>query len=166
MTKDIEIEIQEAFHEEAHNQGFCLDQKWSNCDNPYLDHDTHLAYEFYKDGWKAAKAHEAEKLKGCVVVPESELKDTFYWPDSEYVVDCPFDYDFELDKGEIQAIEKWKRTKSTKIYFANIYKDEESFEIKEFPSLEAAQEAVKENNAYLEAEEFFNLAEAARGGNE
>lgn len=116
--------------------------------------------------WQAAKAHEAEKLKGCVVVPESELKDTFYWPDSEYVVDCPFDYDFELDKGEIQAIEKWQRTKSTKIYFANIYKDDESFEITEFKSLEEAQDAVKENNAYLEAQEFFNLSEAARGGNE
>lgn len=115
-------------------------------------------------GWQAAKAHQAEKLKGCVVVPESELKDTFYWPDSEYVVDCPFDYDFELDKGEIQAIEKWQRTKSTKIYFANIYKDDESFEITEFKSLEEAQDAVKENNAYLEAQEFFNLSEAARGG--
>lgn len=116
--------------------------------------------------WQAAKAHEAKKLEGCVVVPESELKDIFYWPDSEYVVDCPFDYDFELDKGEIQAIEKWQRTKSTKIYFANIYKDDESFEITEFKSLEEAQDAVKENNAYLEAQEFFNLAEAARGGNE
>lgn len=116
--------------------------------------------------WQAAKAHEAKKLEGCVVVPESELKDTFYWPDSEYVVDCPFDYDFELDKGEIQAIEKWQRTKSTKIYFANIYKDDESFEITEFQSLEEAKDAVKENNAYLEAQEFFNLAEAARGGNE
>lgn len=69
MTIDIEREIQEAFHENAHNQGFCLDQKWSDCDNPYLDHDTHLAYEFYKDGWQAAKAHEAKKLEGCVVVP-------------------------------------------------------------------------------------------------
>lgn len=116
--------------------------------------------------WQAAKAHEAEKLVGCVVVPESELKDTFYWLGSEYVVDRPFDYDFELDKGEIQAIEKWKRTKSTKVYFANIYKDDESFEITEFKSLEEAQDAVKENNSYLEAQEFFNLAEAARGGNE
>lgn len=107
---------------------------------------------------------ELKKLEGCVVVPESELTNTFYWPDSDYVVDCPFDYDFELDKGEIQVIEKWQRTKSTKIYFANIYKDEESFEITEFQSLEEAQEAVKENNAYLESEEFFNLAEAARGG--
>lgn len=115
--------------------------------------------------WQASALRAEEKLKGCVVVPESELTDTFYWPDSEYVVDCPFDYDFELDKGEIQVIEKWQRTKSTKIYFANIYKDEESFEITEFQSLEEAQDAVKENNAYLESEDFFNLAEAARGGN-
>lgn len=126
----------------------------------YCESETQIAWS----SWCAAKAHEAEKLKGCVVVPESELKDTFYWPDSEYVVDCPFDYDFELNKGEIQAIEKWQRTKSTKIYFANIYKDDESFEITEFKSLEEAQDAVKENNAYLEAQEFFNLSEAARGG--
>jgi len=105
-------------------------------------------------------AKEQKKLEGCVVVSESELTNIFYWPDSEYVVDCPFDYDFELDKGEIQVIEKWQRTKSTKIYFANIYKDEESFEITEFQSLEEAQDAVKENNAYFEAEDFFNLAEA------
>lgn len=122
------------------------------------------AESFINGAWYGFQ--EAKKLEGCVVVPESELTNTFYWPDSEYVVDCPFDYDFELDKGEIQVIEKWQRTKSTKIYFANIYKDEESFEITEFHSLEEAQDAVKENNAYLESEEFFNLAEAARCGNE
>lgn len=158
MTKDIE---REAFKLEMMD-----DYNMREVDTPFgKDFAMGSTKQAFKV-WQAAKAHEAEKLKGCVVVPESELKDTFYWPDSEYVVDCPFDYDFELDKGEIQAIEKWQRTKSTKIYFANIYKDDESFEITEFKSLEEAQDAVKENNAYLEAQEFFNLSEAARGGNE
>ena len=172
MTKDIE---REAFEKalagnNIHNLKVCTifdDEKneyfASDVCDPSEDHiveSINLSWRM----WQAAKAHEAEKLKGCVVVPESELKDTFYWPDSEYVVDCPFDYDFELDKGEIQAIEKWQRTKSTKIYFANIYKDDESFEITEFKSLEEAQDAVKENNAYLETQEFFNLSEAVRGG--
>lgn len=160
MTKDIERDAFEEAYSLAHKIFPSTLKKYA--DGSYYNGAVRAAWRW----WQAAKAHEAEKLKGCVVVPESELKDTFYWPDSEYVVDCPFDYDFELDKGEIQAIEKWKRTKSTKIYFANIYKDDESFEITEFKSLEEAQDAVKENNAYLEAQEFFNLAEAARGGNE
>lgn len=168
MTKDIEREAFEsniAISEMLRDTGveFSIDKNeyFHSMYTTFVPEDIH----FLNGAWWMYQ-EQNQKLEGCVVVPESELKDTFYWPDSEYVVDCPFDYDFELDKGEIQVIEKWQRTKSTKIYFANIYKDEESFEIKEFPSLEAAQEAVKENNAYLEAEEFFNLAEAARGGNE
>lgn len=169
MTKDIEREAFEALPLAR----LALDQDWvrySEDTNSYYPNEDFCpesapeAMSFAWQSWQAAKAHEAKKLEGCVVVPESELKDTFYWPDSEYVVDCPFDYEFELDKGEIQVIEKWQRTKSTKIYFSNIYKDDESFEITEFKSLEEAQDAVKENNAYLESQEFFNLAEAARGG--
>ena len=162
MTKDIELELS------AHNLDCKIDALKAEITEKYYDDDKlELLVEYsMKLGEAFAQRDFSKKLEGCVVVPESELKDTFYWPDSEYVVDCPFDYDFELDKGEIKAIEKWKRTKSTKIYFANIYKDDESFEITEFKSLEEAQDAVKENNAYLEAQEFFNLAEAARGGNE
>lgn len=76
MTKDIEREIKEAFHEEAHSRGFCLDQEWSDCENPYLDGDTHLAFDLFKSGWLAAKALEAKKLEGCVVVPVDQAKDT------------------------------------------------------------------------------------------
>lgn len=168
MTKDIEREAFEAY--ELTKNPKCsretLFKTWQDGD---LEGEEKYYVGKYFDSFMQEKWElwvEAKKLEGCVVVPESALKDTFYWPDSEYVVDCPFDYEFDLEKGEIQAIEKWQRTKSTKIYFANIYKDEESFEITEFKSLEEAQDAVKENNAYLDSQEFFNLAEAARGGNE
>ena len=67
MTKDIEREIQEAFHEEAHERGFCLDQEWSDCENPYLDGDTNLAFDFFKSGWQAAKAQAVPE--GFVLMP-------------------------------------------------------------------------------------------------
>ena len=67
MTKDIEREIQETFHEEAHERGFCLDQEWSYCKNPYLDGDTNLAFDFFKSGWQAAKAQAVPE--GFVLVP-------------------------------------------------------------------------------------------------
>lgn len=69
MNLDEERKIKEAFDDEAHSRGFCLDQEWSNCENSYLDGDTNLAFDFFKSGWQAAKAQEAEKLKGCVVAP-------------------------------------------------------------------------------------------------
>ena len=66
--------IQEAFEVEADEVGFCLDQKWGDYENPYESSDTALAFNLFKKGWQAAKAHEAEKLKGCVVVPVEPTK--------------------------------------------------------------------------------------------
>ncbi|MDM1019664.1 hypothetical protein QSV37_04975 [Acinetobacter sp. VNK23] len=145
---------------DAENECFVLSKK-----NP-PDHEVEAMSRMNQQWWawlRRAKL-ECEKLDGCVVVPEQELTDTFYWPDSEYVADDPFDYEFELEKGEIQVIEKWQRTKPTKIFFANIYSDEKTFEIAEFQTLESAQNAVNENKAKLEAQQFFK--EAARGGND
>lgn len=67
--------IQEAFEVEADEIGFCLDQKWGDYENPYENSDTALAFNLFKKAWQAAKAHEGEKLKGCVVVPESEYNE-------------------------------------------------------------------------------------------
>lgn len=81
MNLDEERKIKEAFDDEAHSRGFCLDQEWSDCENPYLDGDTNLAFDFFKSGWQAAKAQEAEKLKGCVVVPVEptrEIREAMY----------------------------------------------------------------------------------------
>lgn len=65
--------IQEAFEVEADEIGFCLDQKWGDYENPYENSDTALAFNLFKKGWQAAKAHESKKLEGCVVVPEAEF---------------------------------------------------------------------------------------------
>ncbi|SSU03490.1 Uncharacterised protein [Acinetobacter baumannii] len=68
-------------------------------------------------GWKSWKKAKAQ------AVPETQQKltDTYYLEGSDYVVDCPFEYDIEIDKGEVLELQKWQRTESTKVYFANIY---------------------------------------------
>jgi len=45
--------IQEAFEVEADEVGFCLDQKWSDYENPYENSDTALAFNLFKKGWLA-----------------------------------------------------------------------------------------------------------------
>ncbi|MDC4773416.1 hypothetical protein OHV98_03685 [Acinetobacter baumannii] len=97
---------------------------------------------------------ELEKAK-AQAVPETQknLTDTYFWEGSDYVVDCPFDYDIELDKGEVLELQKWQRTESTKVYFANIYKDEDNFKILQFASKAEAENAVAENLKFLEASE-------------
>ncbi|WP_255325008.1 hypothetical protein, partial [Acinetobacter baumannii] len=51
-------------------------------------------------------------------VPDTQQKltDTYYLEGSDYVVDCPFEYDIEIDKGEVLELQKWQRTESTKVY--------------------------------------------------
>ncbi|WP_421696766.1 hypothetical protein [Acinetobacter pittii] len=95
-----------------------------------------------------------EKAK-AQAVPDTQhkLTDTYFWEGSDYVVDCPFEYDIELDKGEVLELQKWQRTESTKVYFANIYKDEDNFEILQFASKAEAENAVAENLKMLEASE-------------
>ncbi|MDQ8917365.1 hypothetical protein RFH39_04005 [Acinetobacter baumannii] len=88
-------------------------------------------------------------------VPDTQQKltDTYYLEGSDYVVDCPFEYDIEIDKGEVLELQKWQRTDSTKVYFANIYKDEDNFEILQFASKAEAENAVAENLKMLEVSE-------------
>jgi len=98
-----------------------------------------------------------EKLKstpdGFVLVPKDELTTTYYWEGAEHTVNCVSEYEMELEKGEIAELEKWDQTKSTKAFFANIYSNEDNFEIVEFDSIEAAELAIKENKAMIEAQE-------------
>ncbi len=88
-------------------------------------------------------------------VPDTQQKltDTYYLEGSDYVVDCPFEYDIEIDKGEVLELQKWQRTESTKVYFANIYEDEDNFEILQFASKAEAENAVAENLKMLEPSE-------------
>ncbi len=97
---------------------------------------------------------ELEKAKAqAVLETQQKLTDTYYLEGSDYVVDCPFEYDIEIDKGEVLELQKWQRTDSTKVYFANIYKDEDNFEILQFASKAEAENAVAENLKFLEASE-------------
>ncbi|MDN8336184.1 hypothetical protein QZK87_16070 [Acinetobacter baumannii] len=96
--------------------------------------------------WNKAKAQ-------AVLDTQQKLTDTYYLEGSDYVVDCPFEYDIEIDKGEVLELQKWQRTESTKVYFANIYKDEDNFEILQFASKAEAENAVAENLKFLEASE-------------
>lgn len=59
--------IQEAFEVEADEVGLSLDQKWGDYENPYENSDTALAFNLFKKGWQAAKAHVPE---GFVLVPK------------------------------------------------------------------------------------------------
>lgn len=89
----------------------------------------------------------------AVLDTQQKLTDTYYLEGSDYVVDRPFEYDIEIDKGEVLELQKWQRTESTKVYFANIYKDEDNFEILQFASKAEAENAVAENLKFLEASE-------------
>ncbi|MFW2098050.1 hypothetical protein ACG9ZL_17810 [Acinetobacter sp. ULE_I057] len=91
--------------------------------------------------------------EGFVLVPKDELTSTYYWEGAEHTVNCVSEYEMELEKNEIAELEKWEQTKSTKAFFANIYSDEDNFEIVEFDSIEAAELAIKENKAMIEAQE-------------
>ncbi|RQL46562.1 hypothetical protein BJI56_14680 [Acinetobacter nosocomialis] len=108
------------------------------------------AESFINGAWYAWQ----EKAKAQAVLDtQQKLTDTYYLEGSDYVVDCPFEYDIEIDKGEVLELQKWQRTESTKVYFANIYKDEDNFEILQFASKAEAENAVAENLKFLEASE-------------
>lgn len=70
---NIRNEIKEAFEVRANEIGFCLDQHWGQYENPYINNDTALAYNLFKDGWTAANNIRDEELNGCVVVQPQGL---------------------------------------------------------------------------------------------
>lgn len=133
-------EIAEILNEEkSHFNGDFYDLPFNSC-----------AESFINGAWYAWQ----EKAKAQAVLDtQQKLTDTYYLEGSDYVVDCPFEYDIEIDKGEVLELQKWQRTDSTKVYFANIYKDEDNFEILQFASKAEAENAVAENLKFLEASE-------------
>ena len=141
---------EEAFELEVSQMGFNLDKVWGTYENPYKEHDAKLAYELFKKGWQAKSQAVPE---GFVLLEKKNLRDTYYLVDSEYVVDDPTEYELELEFGEIATLEKWQRTKEIKVFCANIYSDEDNFEVVEFESIEDAEKAIAENKAMLEAQE-------------
>ncbi|CAH1085938.1 Uncharacterised protein [Acinetobacter phage MD-2021a] len=117
----------------------------NECDE-YTHEPTNVAWGAWVIGLNRAKAQ-------AVLDTQQKLTDTYYLEGSDYVVDCPFEYDIEIDKGEVLELQKWQRTESTKVYFANIYEDEDNFEILQFASKAEAENAVAENLKFLEASE-------------
>ncbi|MDH2539532.1 hypothetical protein QDR66_03175 [Acinetobacter baumannii] len=127
------------------NQSF--EKYWDDfCEAYGNGFDRSLAKLFFANAWGEAKAQ-------AVLDTQQKLTDTYYLEGSDYVVDCPFEYDIEIDKGEVLELQKWQRTESTKVYFANIYKDEDNFEILQFASKAEAENAVAENLKFLEVSE-------------
>ena len=107
-------------------------------------------WDTFRAGWDA-KAQAVQE--GFVLLEKKGLRDTYYWDGCEYVVDHPSEYEMELERGEIVTLEKWQRTKETNVYCANIFSDEDNFELVQFDSLEEAEKAVAANKAMIEAQE-------------
>ncbi|EOR06844.1 hypothetical protein [Acinetobacter tandoii] len=105
---------------------------------------------------RAWQAKSQAVPEGFVLVEKKNLRDTYYLVDSEHVVDHPTEYELELECGEIATLEKWQRTKEVKVFCANIYSDEDNFEVVEFESIEDAEKAIAENKVMLEALEQSN----------
>ena len=107
-------------------------------------------WDTFRAGWDA-KAQAVPE--GFVLLEKKGLRDTYYWDGCEYVVDHPSEYEMELERGEIVTLEKWQRTKETNVYCANIFSDEDNFELVQFDSLEEAEKAVAANKTMIEAQE-------------
>ena len=129
----------------AHGCQFDLDE-----DGNYEDRETLCGWYMWLDGRAQAVP------EGFVLIEKKSLRDTYYWDGCEYVVDHPSEYEMELERGEITTLEKWQRTKETKVYCANIYSNEDDFEVVQFETAEEAEKAVAENKAMSEAQEPAN----------
>lgn len=75
MSKDIEREAFEEAYSLAHKIFPSTLKKYA--DGSYYNGAVRAAWRW----WQAAKAHEAKKLEGCVVVPESEYNEIAQYKD-------------------------------------------------------------------------------------
>ncbi|MGA4742244.1 hypothetical protein ACPC5Q_02595 [Acinetobacter junii] len=111
--------------------------------------------------WQAAKAHEAEKLKGCVVVPKDQTEDWYLDDNANMWITEPDEWLCDLYVGEVQSVEhkEYLITKSDTLYAAIVWDDEnqDSGTWEFFKTEEEAEKAAAHCKAMLEA---------ARGGNE
>lgn len=159
MTKDIERE-RKAFEERFQH----LDLDFVD-DLGYCESETQIAWA----SWCAAKAHEAEKLKGCVVVPDThmliEKKDieNWYLDESEYMwfeADGIDGYLEDIDIGEVIEVQRkeYVVTNNNPVFAAKPWDDNgncaDTWEF--FESKDEAEKAA----AHCKA-----MVEAARGGN-
>lgn len=110
---------------------------------------------------QAAKAHQAEKLKGCVVVPKDQTEDWYLDDNANMWITEPDEWLCDLYVGEVQSVEhkEYLITKSDTLYAAIVWDDEnqDSGTWEFFKTEEEAEKAAAHCKAMLEA---------ARGGNE
>ena len=153
--------IQEAFEVEADEVGFCLDQKWSDYENPYENSDTALAFNLFKKGW-LAKAQAVPK--GFVLVPKENI--SCYWQDNDEPENfCSNESDFDclgdcIDLGEIMEINKFTQAHVNKeILFGTWFAEaiDPSEKANFFVGTHAeCLEIVAKNKAMIEAQEPAN----------
>lgn len=153
MTKDIE---REAFKLEMMD-----DYNMREVDTPFgKDFAMGSTKQAFKV-WQAAKAHEAKKLEGCVVVPKDQTEDWYLDDNANMWITEPDEWLCDLYVGEVQSVEhkEYLITKSDTLYAAIVWDDEnqDSGTWEFFKTEEEAEKAAAHCKAMLEA---------ARGGNE
>ena len=114
-------------------------------------------YDFANAIEQAAKALEAKKLEGCVVVPKSEITD-WYLDEDEYIyTDEPDIFLCDLEPGDVLEVKRQQCWQVECQFAAKVYEDEDNINWELFDSKEEAEKAA----AHCKA-----MVEAARGGNE
>ena len=160
MTKDIEREAFEALPlaKLALSQDWVRYHKESNTYYPNEDFCPDSAPEtmnFAWQSWQAAKAHEAEKLKGCVVVPKDQTEDWYLDDNANMWITEPDEWLCDLYVGEVQSVEhkEYLITKSDTLYAAIVWDDEnqDSGTWEFFKTEEEAEKAAAHCKAMLEA---------------
>ena len=140
------------FFYELEGRGYIFqNKKWDEAKHVFEDDMLNMAWEMWSSAKHSVKAQAVPE--GFVLLEKKGLRDTYYWDGCEYVVDHPSEYEMELERGEIVTLEKWQRTKETNVYCANIFSDEDNFELVQFDSLEEAEKAVAANKTMIEAQE-------------
>ena len=140
------------FFYELEGRGYIFqNKKWDEAKHGFEDDMLNMAWEMWSSAKHSVKAQAVPE--GFVLLEKKGLRDTYYWDGCEYVVDHPSEYEMELERGEIVTLEKWQRTKETNVYCANIFSDEDNFELVQFDSLEEAEKAVAANKTMIEAQE-------------
>lgn len=132
---------------------------WPNED--FCPSDAPETMNFAWEAWQAAKAHEAEKLKGCVVVPKDQTEDWYLDDNANMWITEPDEWLCDLYVGEVQSVEHKEHliTKSDTLYAAIVW-DDENQDLGTWEFFKTEEEAEKAA-AHCKA-----MLEAARGGNE
>jgi len=96
----INTKIEELFEDKADEAGFCLDKKWGDYPNPYVDKSTRIAFDFFRSGFLTSDVCAKEKLEGCVVVPVDSMNKTID------AIENMFEEDTTLALGELLPIQQ------------------------------------------------------------